>query len=235
MTSLGSWGCGGIAHVAGTMLQRESHRLFRKDRLQRWGCRVALYVREKLECMELCLGTCLESDKSLWLEDYQADQCGGYGYLLWTFWSGGSRWCLRHTIWRSLMLTGPDLRRELEPTWYLLEGQCSSAILPPAVKISWDTNGNFLACVIEEQTRKFALLVLILTNKEELITNMKVRDCLRCSVDEVVEFKILRGGSRAKSRTKALDFRREYISFFRDLFGSISWDVALGRRWVPES
>lgn len=75
---------------------------------------------------------------------------------------------------------------------------------------------------------------LILTNKEELITDVKVRDNLGCSDDENVKFRILRGGM-AKSRTTASDFRRENFNLFRNLFVRISWDMALGRRGVQES
>jgi len=41
------------------------YRLFRKDRLGRQGGGVALYVREELECMELCLGMDGEPTESL--------------------------------------------------------------------------------------------------------------------------------------------------------------------------
>jgi len=34
----------------------EEDQLFRKDRPQRQGGEIALYAREQLECMELCLG-----------------------------------------------------------------------------------------------------------------------------------------------------------------------------------
>lgn len=64
---------------------------------------------------------------------------------------------------------------------------------------------------------------------------MKGRDSLGCSDDEVVELRILRGSSRPKSRTTALDFRRADFNIFRDLFGRISWDMALGRRGDEES
>jgi len=43
--------------------------LFRKDRLARQGGRVALYVREQLECTKLCLGVDEEQGKSLWVRN----------------------------------------------------------------------------------------------------------------------------------------------------------------------
>ena len=46
-----------------------------------------------------------------------------------------------------------------------------------------------------------ALLDLILTNTEELLGNVRVRDSLGCSDHEMVEFRILKGQNRAKSKT----------------------------------
>jgi len=43
----------------------DGYRLFRKGRPTRRGGGVALYVREKLECIELCLGADEEGVESL--------------------------------------------------------------------------------------------------------------------------------------------------------------------------
>ena len=43
----------------------DGYRLFRKDRRTRWGGGVALYVREQLECIQLCLGADEERVESL--------------------------------------------------------------------------------------------------------------------------------------------------------------------------
>ena len=61
--------------------------------------------------------------------------------------------------------------------------------------------------MVEEPTRKGALLDLVLTNKEGLVEDVKVGGRLGCSDHEMVEFRILRGGSRAISRITTLDFR----------------------------
>ena len=59
------------------------------------------------------------------------------------------------------------------------------------------------------------LLDLISTNKEGLVADMKVRGSLGCLDHETVEFRILRGGSRAISRITALDFRRANFDLFK--------------------
>jgi len=51
----------------------------------------------------------------------------------------------------------------------------------------------------------------------------------------MVEFTILRGGSRAISRITALDFRRANFGLFKDLLGGIPWVRALEGRGVQES
>lgn len=46
---------------------------------------------------------------------------------------------------------------------------------------------------------------------------------LDCSDRDMIEFKNLCGGNRAKSRVPALDFRSTNFSLFRDLIGGIPW------------
>jgi len=93
---------------------------------------------------------------------------------------------------------------------------------------------NFLMQVVEEPTRKGALLDLVLTNKEGLVEDVKVRGRLGCSDHEMVEFRILCGGSRGISRIKTLDLRRANFGLFKELLGGIPWDRALKGRGVQE-
>jgi len=52
---------------------------------------------------------------------------------------------------------------------------------------------------------------------------VKAGGSLGCSDHEMVEFRILRGGSRPISRITALDFKRANFGLFKDLFGGIPW------------
>ena len=54
-----------ISHVMDAVM--DGYTLFRKDRPTRPGGGVALYVREQLECIELCLGADEEPVESLWV------------------------------------------------------------------------------------------------------------------------------------------------------------------------
>ena len=74
---------------------------------------------------------------------------------------------------------------------------------------------NFLMQVVEEPTSGGILLDLVLMNKEGLVQDVKVGDRLGCSDHEMVNFRILGGGSRAISRIKTLDFRRANFGLLR--------------------
>ena len=78
-------------------------------------------------------------------------------------------------------------------------------------------------------------LNLILINKEGQAGDMRAGDSLGCHDHNMVEFRILQGGSRAKSRIATLDFRRENFGLFKDLLGRIPWVRALEGRGVQDS
>ncbi|PKU45109.1 mast stem cell growth factor receptor kit [Limosa lapponica baueri] len=77
-------------------------------------------------------------------------------------------------------------------------------------------NDNFLTQMIEKPMRRGIWLNLILTNKEGVVGNMKVKGSLGCP-DHEMESRILKGGSRSKSKITNLDFRRTDFSHFKDL------------------
>ncbi|GAB0188840.1 hypothetical protein GRJ2_001349300 [Grus japonensis] len=96
-------------------------------------------------------------------------------------------------------------------------------------------NDNFLFQVTEEPTTRGAMLDLILTNKEGLVGDIKLKGSLGCSDHEMVEFRILRAARRALSKLTTLDFRRADFGLFRDLLGRIPWDKALEERGAQDS
>ncbi|GAB0190901.1 hypothetical protein GRJ2_001555400 [Grus japonensis] len=86
------------------------------------------------------------------------------------------------------------------------------------------------ARVIEEPMRTGALLDLMLTNNKGLVGDMKVKGSLGCSDHEMVELRILRGGSRIKGRLTTLDFGRADFGLFKDLLRRVPWDKDLEKR-----
>lgn len=71
-------------------------------------------------------------------------------------------------------------------------------------------------------------------NKKELVGYVKVGCSLGCSGCEIVEFRTLTEGSKAKSRTTTMVFRRPDFGLYRDLLGRIPGGRLLERR-VQES
>jgi len=80
---------------------------------------------------------------------------------------------------------------------------------------------NLLTQVLEEPKRRGVLLDFVLINGEGLVEDVKAGGSLGCSDHEALEFRILRGGSRAISRIKTLDFRRDNFDLFKELLGGI--------------
>jgi len=89
---------------------------------------------------------------------------------------------------------------------------------------------SFLLHVIEEPTRRGAMLDLVLTNKEGLVRNVKLKGTLGCSGHKMVELRILRATRRAHSKLTTLDFGRADFGILRDLPGRVPWDKALEER-----
>lgn len=75
----------------------------------------------------------------------------------------------------------------------------------------------------------------MLTKDEEFIMYVKVGSCFSCRDHEMVEFRILKGGNRAKSRTTTLDFSRADVNLIKDLIGRIPCGTSLERKGVKES
>jgi len=78
-------------------------------------------------------------------------------------------------------------------------------------------------------------LDLVLTTKDRLVRNVKVKGSLGRSDHEMVEFKILRAGRRVCSKLSTLDFRRADFGLLWDLLGRTLWDKALEGRRAQES
>lgn len=76
---------------------------------------------------------------------------------------------------------------------------------------------NFLTQVIEEPSRRGAILDLVLSSREELVGNAVFQGSLGCSDHEMVEFENLRAMRRASSKLSALDFRRAEFGLFKYL------------------
>ncbi|PKU35904.1 rna-directed dna polymerase from mobile element jockey-like [Limosa lapponica baueri] len=89
--------------------------------------------------------------------------------------------------------------------------------------------------MVEEPMRKGAMLDLVLTNKEGLVGNVKLKGSLGCSDHKMVEIKILRAARRVRSKLTTLDFRRADFGLWRDLIGRVPWEKVLEGRGAQAS
>jgi len=213
----------------------DGYRLFRKDRPTTRGGGVALYVREQLECIELCLGADEERVESLWVRIKGQPHKGD--------------------IIVDVYYRPPDQEEEVDEAFYKqlkVASQSQALVLMGDFKnadIRWEDHAarhmqsrrllqsisdNFLMQVVEEPKRRGTLLDLVLMNKEGLVEHVNVGGRLGCSDHEMVNFRILGGGSRAISRIKTLDFRRANFGLFKEVLGGIPWVRALEGRGVQE-
>lgn len=78
----------------------------------------------------------------------------------------------------------------------------------------------YLTQVVEELTRGDVLLELVLTNKGELVGNVKSALSFGCNDPEIVKFGILHGRNRT-IRFATPYFRKANSDLFKDLLGDI--------------
>ncbi|GAB0202872.1 hypothetical protein GRJ2_002752800 [Grus japonensis] len=214
----------------------EGYRFFRKDRQGRQGGDVTLYVNDQLECMGVHLGMDEEPTESLWVRITR---------------SAGAGDTIAGVYYRP-----PDQGDRADEALYRQIGAASHSQALVLMgdfnhpDICWRDNAaghkqsrKFLECVddkfllqvTEEPTRRGAMLDLIVTNKEGLVGDVKLKGSLGCSDHEMVEFKIVRTVRRAHNKLTTLDFQRADFSLFRDLLGRIPWDKALEGRGAQDS
>jgi len=192
-------------------------------------------VREQVECIELGLGANEEQLESFWV------RIKGQAH--------------KDDITVGVYYRPPDQEEEVDEAFYrrLQAASQSQALVLMGdfnhPDISWEAHtvrqaqsrrflqsidDNFLMQVVEEPTRKGALLDLVLTNKEGLVEDVQAGGRVSCSDHEIVEFRILCGGSRVISRIKTLDPKRADFALFKELLGGILWARALEGRGVHE-
>ena len=86
---------------------------------------------------------------------------------------------------------------------------------------------DFLVQVLDRPSRGEALLHLVLARVKESIREVKTAGSLNCNDHAVVEFVIWRNAGLAKSRIRALSFRRANFWLIKELLGGISWESIL--------
>jgi len=87
---------------------------------------------------------------------------------------------------------------------------------------------NFIIQVIDSLTGGEALLDLLLTNTDELISEVRTDGSLGCSDCALVELMILWHMGQMKCKARTLNFRRANFQLFKELVDGTRWETALG-------
>lgn len=126
---------------------------------------------------------------------------------------------------------GKDLGVEEE--WKQVPAQhrrrCPPLPAPPS-----QVEDSFLTQLVSEPTRGGAPLDLLFTNREGLVGDVVVGNCLGQSDHEMMEFSILGEARKGTSKTTVLDFWRADFELLRTLVGRVPWEVVLKGRGVQE-
>jgi len=85
---------------------------------------------------------------------------------------------------------------------------------------------NFLSQMVQELTRHAALLDLILTNDENTVNDIEVRETLGASGHYIIRFNWnMRSGPKLQvNREKISDLRNRDLSKFRAMLNEIDWE-----------
>ncbi|PKU31477.1 dtw domain-containing protein 2 [Limosa lapponica baueri] len=185
---------------------------------------VALYMREQLDCMKLCLGMDEELIENLWVRIKGRTSKDIIIALV---------------CYRPLNQVNEALYRQIGEASHLQDLILMGDFNHPNTcwrdsKAGHKQSRRFLECIDDkfllkvtvEPRRKGSLLHLILTNKEGLIGGVKIRGSLRCSDHKMLDFRILRAWKRVKIKFTTLDFKKAYFGLFKDLLGRVLWDNA---------
>ncbi|PKU45859.1 rna-directed dna polymerase from mobile element jockey-like [Limosa lapponica baueri] len=209
------------------------YQLFRRGRQGRRGGGVALYVRDRFECLEVNNGN-------------DSVQC------LWVRLKGKAN---KADIMVGVYYRPPNQDVEVDETFYQQLEQLLQSLALVLVgdfnfpDICWKYNtaereqsrrflecveDNFLTQLVSEPTRESALLDLLLVNREGFVGDVKVQGRLGQSDHEIIEFSILAEARHGASRTATLDFRKEDFGLLRSMVESVPWETVLKGKGAQE-
>ncbi|KAJ7424185.1 hypothetical protein BTVI_07574 [Pitangus sulphuratus] len=208
----------------------DGYKLFRRDRQGRRGGRVALYVRESLDSVELEVSN--NKVECLWIKIRgKADILVGVCYRPPSQDDEGGE-----LFYRQLADVSKSLALVLVGDFNLTDicWELHAAEKRQSRRFLECIEDNFLLQLVNEPTRGGALLDPLFTNREELVGDMVVGGRLGHSDHEIVEFSILRDAKRAINKTSSLDFWRADFGLFRRLVQKVPWKTTLENKEVQE-
>ncbi|PKU31484.1 adaptin ear-binding coat-associated protein 1 [Limosa lapponica baueri] len=204
----------------------DGYQLFRRDRHGRRGGGVALYVRDRFDCLEL--NNVNDSVEHLWVrikgKASKADTIVGVCYR-----SPNQDLVIDEIFYKQLAEISRSLALVLVGDFNFPDvcWKHNTAEREQSRRFLECVEDNFLTQLVREPTRESALLDLLLVNREGLVGDVKVGGRLGQSDHEMIEFSILGEARRGANRTATLDFRRADFGLFRSMAESVPWETVL--------
>lgn len=84
-----------------------------------------------------------------------------------------------------------------------------------------------------EHTRTGAVWHFIITNKEGLSQDVRIKESFGCSDLDMVHFKIVRAGKKMKNKIMTLDHSKTNFGFLKYLPGGTPWCMNLESKGAP--
>lgn len=81
-------------------------------------------------------------------------------------------------------------------------------------------------------TRENLLLLLLVTNRSELIWDTKIEGSLGCRDHVLLEHAVLRDMRKVRSKVRPLNFRKTGFQLFRKIASGMSWETVLDDKGV---
>ncbi|XP_073409523.1 uncharacterized protein [Dendrobates tinctorius] len=213
----------------------EGYNLFARNRLDKRGGGVALYVRNTYICTEIEASETGSSVETVWVriqgQNNGKDTIVGIYYrppvqaedMDELFMHQMAKFSKKYDIVVMGDFNYPDI------CWESLSGKTNRSR-----KFLSSLADNFIFQKVGEKTRGTATLDLIPINREEMVEEVIVAGTLGGSDHAILELWITRGGRPVKTQTSRLDFRKADFKGFRKRIGGIQWLDILKDKNVQE-
>uniref|UniRef100_A0A670I6Y3 Reverse transcriptase domain-containing protein n=1 Tax=Podarcis muralis TaxID=64176 RepID=A0A670I6Y3_PODMU len=213
----------------------EGYNLFQRNRPDKKGGGVALYVRHVYTCEEIQDLEPQSQSESIWVkikgEKNNSDLIVGVYYRSPSQTEGIDDAFLeqmaKHAKGREIVVMGdfnyPDI------CW-----MSNSAKSIRSNRFLTALADNFIVQKVGEATRGTAILDLVLTNVDDLVSGVEVEGSLGASDHALLKFTIQRKGAAKHTRTQFLDFKKADFIKLREVLGEIPWTVILKGKGVQD-
>jgi len=207
-----------------------------KGQARKQGGGVAVYIKKWKECEELSLKNSHEQVESLWIRIRGRGNKGnlvvGVCYRLPDEGEPTDKALLLQlqdaSRSQSLILLG-DFNHP-DSCW-----KSSTASCRQSRRLQECIDDNFLSQVMDSPTTGDAILNPLVTNANELRSDVKIGGILGCSEHALVEVAVLRDVGQTKSKVRTLNFRKKKFQLFKKLVNRTSWETAFGDKRAGQS